>query len=124
MEQMRPTCGWLGSARQCSVACRKDDPCARPAQRGGIYVYSQLYLLLISVLLFLSFLLASMAYVMKGKEMLLRRGQGASKSPFPLFSGHWVAGKGEIKCFLSVLRVGCSWCPVNLCCAQGLLGMV
>lgn len=28
MEQMCPTCGWLGPARQCYVACRKDDPCA------------------------------------------------------------------------------------------------
>lgn len=39
-----------------------------------------------------------MAYVMKGKEILLRRGQGASKSPFPLFLGHWVVGKGEVRC--------------------------
>lgn len=61
-------------------------------------MYGQLDLLLISVLLFFSFPLASMAYVMMGKEILFRRGQGASKSPFPLFSGHWAAGKGEMRC--------------------------
>ena len=107
MERMWPACGWLGPARQCYVAWRKDDPCAQPAQRGGTYVYGQRYLLLVSVLLFLSFLLASVADVMKGKEILLRRGQGASKSPFPLFSGHWVVGKGETRCSSGVpLRAG------------------
>lgn len=68
------------------------------AQRQRTYTCGQLYLLLISVLLFLSFPLASAAYVMKGKEIMLRRGQGASKSPFSLFLGHWVAGKEERRC--------------------------
>lgn len=49
-------------------------------------MYGQLYHLLISVLLSLSFPLASMAYVMTRKEILLRRGQGA------LFSFSQVTG--------------------------------
>jgi len=117
--------GWLGPARQCCTACRKGAPSARPA-RSRVPTRTATFTSCL-VLMFLSFPLASLGYVMTGKEMLLRSGQGASRSPFPLFSGHW--GGGEVLSWCSPesqLWFGCdsSWCPVNLCCAQALLEMV
>lgn len=61
-------------------------------------MYGQLYFLLVSVKLFLSFLVVSMTYENKGKEILLRKGQGASRSHSSFFSGDWIAGEGETRC--------------------------
>lgn len=66
-------------------------------------MYGKLYFLLVSVQLVLSFLVVSMTYAKKGKEILLRRGQGASRSYSSFFSGHWIAGEGETKCSPGVL---------------------
>lgn len=45
----------------------------------------QFYFLFVLVQLFLSFLVVSKVYAKKGKEILPRRGQRTSRSPFPLF---------------------------------------